>query len=71
MLIFFYWDAITAEYSSKHPSTMATLLTLVPGIGYAIVVTIMNAAYNWLARALTDWGESFCHELSDSMYILF
>lgn len=70
MLVYFYFEDLAADFYREHPSVFGQLVTLLPSTGYAIVIIIMSAAYNWLAKLLTTW-ENHRLESSHENHLIF
>ena len=57
MLGYFWLERIAIGYHKSAGSTLSSVLRFMPTVIYAVVISIMNAVYRTLAKALNDWGK--------------
>lgn len=61
MVAYLWLDQRTQSYAAANPSTLSSLLAALPGIGYSILLIVMNSAFRKLAMILNEFGEEqFC-----------
>jgi hypothetical protein len=57
MCLYFRIEADLLNYYGSNPIGIYKIITLMPGIIYALIVMIMNHLYRKLATRLNEWGE--------------
>ena len=52
-------------FYKEHHNVMGMGVVFMPSLIYAIVISIMNAIYRKLAKALNDWGECLINQRTE------